>query len=361
MARHRGIVRHDRLPTEDELETVGRRGFGLKLTGFQGETISLGFLAPIITRIPSLIIQSEALVTDVEILEQAEALEVLGLGPGVRGGADLSQLPHLLDFEGALTVAVESVAANPGLRRVNVEGPLASSVTHFAGPIEEFSHLEGRRQTTLPVFACPEKMRRFDRLDVARFDCRELAGMSALESLYVMSCPDVVNLDMLGDIAVESVLFRACRTADGWDRLPLSLPHVALDSPGAPFPPAEWTDRAEQHGWDVRQLRTPSRRAGAKGFPIERSPDEGGWMVSETNFEWLTAVADRVASGPDVEELLNALLAADSVLRALDPRFDSEGDMFVAYLSSERKARRLSQAARRLASDPARIRELLRE
>lgn len=331
---------------------------GLRIGIFSGAAsdpvISLEFLAPVIGELRHLWVNAERLI-DVELLDGARSLQSLELevwGTTV-GRANLSALPDLQEFSGRITRPFASVLANPGLRRLTVDGAIPKSFAQIAGAIESFRHVGGRSQTELPHFPHPEALRSLSRVGPASFDLDQLAGMTRLEKLEVSACDDVIGLSDLSRFAeLSDLTFNKSRTRERWEDLPYvsrgALMHVT------PSPSPSFLEDRRAAGWVVP---SPAEAEPIEALTVDESGTGESWGVYLSRFDDLSDAVDAldgsVPGGMEGEALILGVVAE---LRAegaaLDVEPDSEGSFTAVYFPNQVQAEQVFCRAREaLAAD----------
>lgn len=338
---------------------------GMRIGIFSGRAsvsaVSLRFLAPVIGEIRDLWVNSER-VTDIDVLDDALSLRSLEFEVEVFDGRmDLSQLPHLEEYRGAIKRSTATVLHNPRLRILTVDGAIPKSFARIAGPVEKFVHLGARSQTELPEFAHPEALRSIQRAGPARFDLAQLARFTGVQDVDVSSCADVTSLTTLSRLPeLSRVTFNHSATTESWDDLPEVADGFLIEV--SPHPSRQFLEARRAAGWIVPELDDVAVDA----ISIDEAADGESWGVYMSRFDDLAEAVDALdgsmAHGLHGEQFILGVVAE---LREsgdeLDPEPDSEGDFTAVYFPTREQAERVYERAREmLGAGPARQLELIR-
>ncbi|WP_449407473.1 hypothetical protein [Microbacterium maritypicum] len=325
---------------------------GMRIGIFSGtasvSSVSLRFLAPVIGEIRDLWVNSER-VTDIDVLDGALSLRSLEFEVEVFDGRmDLSQLPHLEEFRGAIKRSTATVLNNPRLRILTVDGAIPKSFPRISGPVEKFVHFGARSQTELPEFAHPEELRSIQRGDAARFDLAQLASFTGVEDVEVSSCADVTGLSTLSRLPeLSRVVFNHSATTESWDDLPPVADGVLIAV--SPNPSQAFLEARRAAGWLVPALY----ELPVEAISIDVAADGESWGVYMSRFDDLGEAVDALdgsmAHGLHGEQFILGVVAE---LRAsgdeFDPEPDSEGDFTAVYFPTREQAERVFESAREL-------------
>lgn len=334
---------------------------GMRITIFSGSapkaTTSLSFLAPVIDDVRDLWIGTVNQIIDVEVLNRARNLRSLSFTTGpCDGRLELSTLPYLEEFEGKVTRVVSSVLRNPSLRFLKIEGKIPNADLRIAGPVEVFEQRGARSQIELPTFAHPEALRALSRLGSASFDLNQLAGMTGLGELTLMSSElsgvtELAKLERLERLTLGGRL-----TTGSWDDLPM-VPWGRLEDV-RPVPSKKFLAERRRAGWWVPDDPVESRN---EALTIEAAGEvaAGHWGVFMSRFDALGEAVelfdDSTPGGIHGEYFLLGVVAElRGQMVDLAAEADSEGDFTAVYFRDRAQAELVYARAKELLSaDPA--------
>lgn len=345
------VMQVDDLVTDvEELREAARASMRIGVySGTATESVvSLKFLEPVIEEVRHLSVNCER-VTDVDVLGDAVSLRSLELEVRtIDGSVDFSRLPEFEEFSGAVNRSVATVMKSPTLRSLRIEGAIGKSFANVSGPVERYEQYGARSQESLPTFAHPEAMRSLQRIGAARFDLAQVAGMTALRTIGVSSCGDVVGLSVLSELPdLESIAFSRVSTQERWEDLPpVEDGFMFLVSP---TPSRAFIEERRAVGWVLPQ---PLEEA-AEAIRVDESADGESWGVYISRFDDLEDAVEivdgSVADGMRGEAFLLGVVA--DLRRSgelLHPDPDSESEFTVVYFPDESQARRVYDRAREL-------------
>jgi hypothetical protein len=308
-------------------------------------------------------------VNDARILEDAANLQnLVWQYPSLDEVLDLSRLPRLARFVGALPSQLESLLNNACLDELNLFSETPSTLPTIGAPLKSLLIGDRRATDRLPELEHPGLLRSF-RVDMPRrFDAASLLAAPNLEKVQLLECGRLENLEALTKLSNLSKLEVYGSSHEDWDVL-LGSSSASATFILSPDPSKKLRDEGARRGWVVAG-KHDQRSGRLMPFDLLNPWEEGGGPV--LHLDDFAAVAEMIAAtvgaeafdeegvnGHLVEDLLRAACEADQELSGAVIEFDSEAGGMYAAFPTRKLAQRAVRATLALLRDPDKLRAVL--